>query len=461
MSPPEFPRIPPMNELLDLGGARGLLQRGREALRRALAAELDRLRAAWRDGRAPAFDEAFWHGVERRLQVVPALFLRGAINATGVVLHTNLGRAPWPPEAVAAAAAVAGAAVLEIDPASGGRGRRERAVSELLVSLTGAGAGLAVNNNAAALLLAVAALARGRSTVLARTEMVEIGGSYRMPEVVRAAGSALIGIGTTNRVHLRDFEEALQNPDVASVLRVHRSNFEQHGFVHEPSTAELAGLCEEYGVPLVYDLGSGVLLGEDLPGASEEPTVAKALADGCAVVTFSGDKLLGGPQAGLIVGVQPLVERIRSDMLTRCLRLDKTLLAALEATLALHGLGEEAARAAIPALQRLAWTEADLRPRADHLVARLQEQVPNCRAEVVATQGRVGSGASPTQDLPGAGVALSHATLSHEELAARLRLADPPLFARIQDEGVVLDLRTVAESEEEPLLAAVIAALAD
>lgn len=445
-----------MNELLDQAAARGLLA-GREAQRAALSAELNQLRADCQAGRARQLDDGFWARVAARIEVIPALRLREALNATGVVLHTNLGRAPWAPEAIAAMAQASGAAVLEIDPETGQRGRRERAVSDLLAQVTGAEAGLAVNNNAAALMLAIAALARGRACVLARTEMVEIGGSYRMPEVVQAAGARLIEIGTTNRVHRKDYAAALKDPDVACVLRVHRSNFELHGFTGEPPADAIAELCREHGVPLVYDLGSGVLHGAGLPGADEEPTVAAALKAGCDLVTFSGDKLLGGPQAGLIVGPKPLIEKLRSDMLTRCLRLDKALLAGLEATLALHALGEEAALERVPALRQLALRAEQILPRAEAMVAGLKQAgVP---AQVVETAGRVGSGAAPIRDLAGYGV-LVPAPEGHtiEALACALRMGRPGVFARVQDGALVLDLRTINPDRDDELLQLVMAA---
>ena len=445
-----------MNELLDQAASRDL-HAGRDAQRAAIAAELDQLRADCRAGQARELDDGFWAKVVARIEVIPALRLREALNATGVVLHTNLGRAPWAPEAIAAVAQACGAAVLEVDPKTGRRGRRERAVSDLLAQVTGAEAGLAVNNNAAALMLAVAALSRGRGCVLARTEMVEIGGSYRMPEVVQAAGARLIEIGTTNRVHLKDYAAALDDPDVGCVLRVHRSNFELHGFTGEPPADEIAELCRERGVPLVYDLGSGVLSGAALPGAEEEPSVAAALKAGCDLVTFSGDKLLGGPQAGLIVGPKPLVEKLRSDMLTRCLRLDKALLAGLEATLALHALGEEASLERVPALRQLALKAEQILPRANDLAEQLTQV--GVQARVIETAGRVGSGAAPIRDLAGYGVLVQPTEGQDvEALAYALRMSRPGVFGRMQDGGLVLDLRTISPERDRELLQLVVAA---
>ncbi len=445
-----------MNDLLDEGGARDFDVYGREALHRAIDATLVGVRATFSSDAPRAIDDTFWSEVGARLAVLPAMQVRKAINASGTVLHTNLGRAPWPREAYEAVEDSVGAAVLEIDPETGQRGKREAPVSALLAELTGAEAGLAVNNNAAALLLAVSALARGRKVVVSRSELVAIGGSYRMPEVIDAAGAEMIEVGTTNKVELADFRKALADPGVAAVLRIHRSNFEIKGFTGEPDTDELAALCKEHGVPLLYDLGSGVLHGAEMACVKDEPSVLAALKDGCEVVTFSGDKILGGPQAGLIVGVAPLVERLRRDMLTRCLRLDKTMLAALEATLRVHLLGPDAAFARIPALRMLSASRDELIVRADSLLTQVVDAGGAVAMSVVDTQGRVGSGASPTANLPGAGLAIQLEGSSADELARRLRLSETAVYARIQDDKVILDMRTVQEHEEADLMSALL-----
>lgn len=451
-----------MNELLASGAERGLQRYGQPALREALHQALDALRERWhgaqRAGMEPEpLGPAFWSRVEALLAVTPALSLRRAINATGVVLHTGLGRAPWPPEAAAAAVAAARYAVLEVDPDSGGRGLRDAAVAARLCALTGAEAALAVNNNAGATMLALAGMARGRKVLLARGEMVEIGGSYRMPEVIAAAGARLVEVGTTNRAHLQDYLAHLDDPDVRCVLKVHPSNFSVGGFSSSVSLAELREPCRARGVALVYDLGSGVLSGADLPSVRAEPTVRAALRDGADLVSFSGDKLLGGPQAGLVVGAAPWIERLRRDVLMRCLRLDKAILAALEATLSLHALGEDAARARIPALHLLALPRAALRARAEAFVRRLAAPLTGA---AVDCEGRVGSGAAPVEPLESAGVAITAAGQEAQAFARRLRRGDPPVFARVQDEQVLLDFRTVLPDEEERLLQALARAAA-
>jgi L-seryl-tRNA(Ser) seleniumtransferase len=437
-----------MNELLDACAEHDLDCYPREACRRACEMALDSVRSARKSGdRQAGVNETFWREVKGHLEVLPRLEMCKVINATGVVLHTNLGRAQWPEEARMAAAAASAAAMCEIDAETGGRGKRDSAVCDLLAQLTGAEAGLPVNNNAATVLLIAAALGKGRKVVVARSELVEIGGSYRMPEVIAAAGAEMVAVGTTNRAHLKDFAEALKDPEVACVMRIHPSNFVMQGFTAEPEMSELSELCKEHGVPLYYDLGSGVLHGAALNGLEDEHPVRTMLNAGCDLVSFSGDKLLGGPQAGLIVGAAPLVAQLRSNMLTRCLRLDKTILAGVEATLRLHLLGEESAVGRIPALNQLAQSADDLKARAQALVKQINAQGVNVTAELVECQGRVGSGASPIKDLPSWGAALTHVSFDAKDLAREMRVHKPHVFGRMQDDKVVFDLRTISDAE--------------
>ena len=444
-----LPRIPSMNELLEEGAGRGLDHRGRTALHHAIRDELDALRKDCSDGISRELDNSFWEQVEGRLALLPAMSLVGAQNGTGVVLHTNLGRAPWASEAITAANQVAQYGTVEISRETGGRGRRDKTIAQLLAQLSGTEDGLAVNNNAAAVLLMLSSLAQERKVVVARRELVEIGGSYRMPEVISAAGATMLEIGTTNRVHLSDYESALEDPDVACLFKAHPSNFEISGFEGEPSLEELASLCHERGVPFVYDLGSGVFNGAHLPGLSGEPTVPSALEAGCDLVSFSGDKLLGGPQAGLIVGATPLVEKLRRNMMTRCLRLDKTILAALEATLRLHALGEEVACSHIPGLSMLGRAVEQLQKTADLMASQIVQSCPGISVDVASCDGRVGSGASPNEPLPSIGLLLQVEGFSAEDFALKLRNGTPPIFSRIQGEAVLLDVRTLSATPEE------------
>ena len=318
--------------------------------------------------------------------------LRRVLNATGVVLHTNLGRAPLAVAARAAVTAVAsGYCSLEYDLETGRRGRRGAGVERWLERLTGAEASLAVNNGAAAVLLALAALAAGRPVLVSRGELVEIGGSFRIPDILEKSGAAMVEVGTTNRTHLRDYERALErHPGAAVLLRVHPSNFRLEGFTARPAREELAALARRRRVLLVEDLGSGALVDLVPFGLEHEPTVTECLAGGCDVVTCSGDKLLGGAQAGLVLGRRRCLERIRRDPLARALRPDKLALAALEATLPLYADPARAARE-IPVLGILARGAAELEERACRLADALAARVPGLETRVVASRGEVGA----------------------------------------------------------------------
>ena len=370
--------------------------------------------------------------------------LRRVLNATGVILHTNLGRAPLAPAArEAVARAAEGYSNLELDLQGGGRGSRHAHIEGLLRELTGAEAALVVNNCAGATLLAAAALAGpGREVVVSRGQLVEIGGGFRIPEVIAQAGARLVEVGTTNRTRLADYERAL-GERTGAVLRAHPSNFRQLGFVEEVAVEALCGL----GVPVIDDVGSGVLA-DELALLAEEPAVRRSVRAGAALVCFSGDKLLGGPQAGLMVGTAAAVAAARAHPLARALRLDKLSLAALEATLRLYR-DPERARAEIPALAMLCAGEAELRVRAAALAAAVG-------GEVVEAAGRVGGGALPLLDLPGAVVALPDR--DPDGLAARLRAGEPPVVGRIEDGRLLLDPRTLADGEAEAVAAAVLTA---
>ncbi|HEX5617437.1 MAG TPA: L-seryl-tRNA(Sec) selenium transferase [Solirubrobacteraceae bacterium] len=364
--------------------------------------------------------------------------LRRVLNATGVIVHTNLGRAPLAAsvrEAVARAAE--GYSNLELDLDTGARGSRHDHVEELLCALTGAEAAIAVNNCAGATLLAAAALAGpGREVIVSRGQLVEIGGGFRVPEVIAQAGARLVEVGTTNRTRRADYARAIGDA-TGAILRAHPSNFRQLGFVQE---VEIEELCE-LGVPVIDDVGSGVLA-DELEVLREEPPVRRSVRAGAAIVCFSGDKLLGGPQAGLMVGQADALAAARAHPLARALRLDKLGLAALEATLQLYR-DPDRARREIPVLAMLTADDATLRARAE----RLAGEIAAGAAEVVAATARVGGGALPLLELPGPAVAVSVPGLSADDLAARLRAADPPVIARIEDDRVLLDPRTLADDE--------------
>ena len=399
-----------------------------------------------------------------------------ALNATGVILHTNLGRAPWPAAAIEAARrAATGYGLLELDRASGRRGARYPRAEALLAALTGAEAGLVTTNNAAALALAMGLAGRGGRVVVSRGELVEIGGGVRIPELVRRAGARLVEVGTTNRTRLADYDEALADGRTRVVLRVHASNFRMEGFVEQVATADLATLAHERDAWLVEDLGSGALLDTARFGLAHEPTPQESLAAGADLVTFSGDKLLGGPQAGLIVGRASLVGRLRRDPLARAVRPDKSTLAALGATLDLYRAG--LAGESIPVWQMIATPAEALRERAgalaqaigsDKAVGSAKGVDSGWSVEPAPLLATVGGGSLPGEILPSWGLRLRSqgptrarrsAGAGAEGLLTRLRMGQPCVIGRIGDGAVLLDLRTVPPDADTALAAAVLAAL--
>lgn len=434
-----------------------------EAVRAVLARERERLagRAGGAKAPRPAGPEALAGAAAAEAASRAAPALRRVLNATGVVLHTNLGRAPLAgPAREAVAAVAAGYCSLEYDLATGRRGRRGAGVERWLERLTGAEAALAVNNGAAAVLLVLSALAAGRRVVVSRGELVEIGGSFRIPDILERSGAALVEVGTTNRTHLRDYERALdRHPDVALLLRVHPSNFRLEGFTARPARAELAALARRRRVPLVEDLGSGALVDLAPFGLEHEPTVGECLADGCDVVTCSGDKLLGGAQSGLILGRRRLLETIRRDPLARALRADKLALAALEATLPLYADPARAA-AAVPVLATLRRSGPELERLARRLAAALAAAVPGLEARVTGSRGEVGGGSLPLQMLPGWVVELSLPGRTAQELERLARAADPPVVGTVRAGRWRLDPRTLAEAELDEAAAALARAFA-
>ncbi len=388
-------------------------------------------------------------------RLVPSL--RPVINATGVVLHTNLGRAPLSDSAIDAVAAVArGYCNLELDLGTGERGSRYSHVEGLLKELTGAEAALVVNNNAAAVLLCLSALARGKEVIVSRGELVEIGGSFRIPEVMAESGAILREVGTTNKTYPWDYERAI-GPDTALLLKVHPSNYRVLGFTREVSREELVSLGKRHGIPVMEDLGSGALVGLRALERGSEPTVQESIAAGVDIVTFSGDKLLGGPQAGIILGRSEIVAVLKKHPLLRALRLDKLTLAALEATLRSYQRGDAAGE--IPALRMLLLGGDELKERAERICEMVSEQLgASCCVSVSEGSSQVGGGALPLVELPTFVVVLRPRGMSAAELSERLRRGDPPVIARVQDDAVLIDPRTVAEEEEGQLAAAVAAA---
>ncbi|HEY2477147.1 MAG TPA: L-seryl-tRNA(Sec) selenium transferase [Solirubrobacterales bacterium] len=404
--------------------------------------EVARAREGIHAGSAAPDPEALIAAVASRVARAAAPSLRPVINATGVVLHTNLGRAPLPAAAVERVAAVAaGYSNLEYDLEAGRRGSRAAHLDDLLRELGGAEAALAVNNNAAGVMLALAALAGDGEVLVGRGQLVEIGGSFRIPDILAQSGATLVEVGTTNRTRLADYEAAITERTTA-ILRVHQSNFRIVGFTEEPDAAALVGLAEERGLAMVDDLGSGAL--EEVLG---EPTVRAAVAAGADVVCCSGDKLLGGPQAGILLGCAAAIERCKSHPLARALRLDKMQIAALEATLRAH---RDGGAAAIPAQAMIAASADELRGRAERTVAAIGEA-----ASLDRESGAPGGGSLADVALEGPVCAVDPGPIGADALLARLRESDPPVIARIVRGRVVLDPRTMSDEEADTAAAAV------
>jgi L-seryl-tRNA(Ser) seleniumtransferase len=417
-------------------------QHGHIPVRDAIRVVLDSARQAIRNGIEPN-PERLIDQIRAQLSTPPSL--RPVINATGVILHTNLGRAPLSDDSLRAMMDVAaGYSTLEYNLEAGKRGKRDRHIESLIKTVTGADAALVVNNNAAAVTLILSALAANRDVLISRGQLVEIGGGFRMPDVMAQSGARMVEVGTTNRTHLRDFARAI-TPDTAMILRVHASNFKQIGFTSQPDLSELAGLAKKHGFYTVDDVGSGALLDTAMYGLAHEPTPQESLTAGFDVVAFSGDKLLGGPQAGIIIGRRDLIATIESHPLARAFRIDKLSLAALIATLEHYQRGEAVRK--IPVWQMISASTESIRERAEHWAA----QVGGSAASVIKAQSAVGGGSLPGATLPSYALALS--VSDPQGFTAQLRRH--AIIARIDEDHVLFDPRTVLQGQDEPLLEAV------
>ncbi len=448
-------RLPSVDRLLQEPALQALLPLyGHRLTVTAIRETLDRVRAEVRAGAGIPPREALAARAAAYLQDHLAPTLRPVINGTGVIIHTNLGRAPLSVAARRAMEAAArGYSNLEYDLKAGRRGHRTLHAERLLCELTGAEAALVVNNNAGAVLLALTGLAQGRGVLISRGQLVEIGGGFRVPDVMAQSGARLIEVGTTNRTHLRDYERALaEEPDVALILRAHHSNFRIVGFTAEVGLPELVELGAAHGLPVMDDLGSGALLDTARFGLAHEPMVQESVAAGAAVVCFSGDKLLGGPQAGIIVGKAEYVNPLKRHPLARALRADKLCLAGLQATL-MHYLKDEATDQ-VPVWRMIATPLPEIERRARRWRRRLRRA--GLRAEIVDGRSTVGGGSLPGETLPTRLLALP--VDAPDRLASALRTGDPPVVARIEEDRVVLDPRTVLPEEESTLLRRIIEA---
>jgi L-seryl-tRNA(Ser) seleniumtransferase len=443
--------LPSVNALLEHEGIRALLASTPrtvvvDAVRGAIAAARDA------SGSAPQDDAGWVNAVRERVARTQRPSLRPVINATGVVLHTNLGRAPLARAAIEAMVAVsAGYSNLEFDLDAGARGSRYDHCAALLRELTGAEDALVVNNGAAALVLALDTLADGREAIISRGELVEIGGSFRVHDIAARSRARLREVGATNRTHLADYTRAI-SASTGALLKVHRSNFAIQGYVAEAEVRELVPAAREHGLPIIHDLGSGLLIPLDDIGLRGEPTVREALGAGASVVTLSGDKLLGGPQAGLILGDASYIAAMRRNPLARAFRVDRATLAALEATLALYR-DPVVARREIPTLAMLATPVEQLRQRAERALEALERR--GTPASIVESKAAVGAGAFPTAELPSVALALGG---DAERWSARLRAGDPPVVGRVREDRLLLDLRTVPDDVLATLVDAVVLA---
>jgi L-seryl-tRNA(Ser) seleniumtransferase len=426
-------------------GRRAAASLGRPIVKRAVTEVLSEVRTQVTGGaQRPDDDEILARALERASYIASGL--TPVINATGVVLHTNLGRAPLPARAVEAAARAAGYGDLEVDRRSGERGRRTSRAEAMLLALTGAEDALVVNNCAAALLLSLATLAKGRQVLVSRGELIEIGGEFRIPDIVAASGAKLVEVGTTNRTRLADYRSAMTDR-VAAVLKVHPSNYRVVGFTASASGAELAKLARRHDVPLVHDVGSGAL--RRTPGmTADEPTVGGALAEDADLVTFSGDKLLGGPQAGLIVGRGDLVAKLRRHPIARAVRVDKMQVAALEEVLAAHARGADDE---IPVVRMLREGAGSVQRRARRLNELLGGDLEHAHVHRCASV--VGGGSMPGADLPSWGVRVT--VPDPPAFAARLRVGRPSVFCRVERDHVLFDLRTVSDEQVPDLARAI------
>jgi L-seryl-tRNA(Ser) seleniumtransferase len=450
-------QLPSVDLLLQTPQVQTLVgQHGHDATVEAIRVVLQDTRQSILAGADAPSSETLVQAVQAHFQAQHLGRLQPVINATGVIIHTNLGRAPLSQATLEAMTAVAsGYSNLEFDLTLGERGGRGLSVERVLTRLTGAEAALAVNNNASAVLLVLTALVAGRGVIISRGQLVEIGGGFRVPDVMRQSGARLIEVGTTNRTHMRDYSQAiLDHQDVAALLRAHRSNFQLVGFVTEPTLAEMATLAHAHGLVVIDDLGSGALLDTALYGLEHEPTVQESIDAGADIVCVSGDKLLGGPQAGLIVGRADLLERVRRHPWARAVRMDKVALVGLQATLMHYEKGEAVEK--VPVWQMISRPVDEIKRQARRWTRQLG--AIGLAAEVIQGRSTVGGGSLPGASLPTWWVALS--VPSPDALSERLRLGEPPVVTRIEDDRLLLDPRTVLPGQEKTLLAAIRQAVA-
>ncbi|MDH7602083.1 MAG: L-seryl-tRNA(Sec) selenium transferase [Armatimonadota bacterium] len=451
----EYRKLPSVDELLREDQANNLLSRyPRSAVVDAFREALQRARAAVANGTSAPNRSAILKSAEEILARKVKMSLRPAINATGIIIHTGLGRAVLSKPAVEAlVSAASNHSLLEMDVETGKRGSRQKHVESLLTELTGAESALVVNNNAGAVMLVVNSLAFEKEVIISRGQLVEIGGSFRMPDIIQRAGARLVEVGTTNRTRISDYEQALTE-NTGLILRCHPSNYKITGFVEETPIEALVELGHRAGVPVADDLGSGALIDVTKYGLEYEPTVQDSIKAGADIVTFSGDKLLGASQAGIILGRADLVRTCRSNPLARALRIDKLCLAALEATLRVYRFGDPASE--IPVISAISRPLSNIERQARNLARSINGlHIDGLRASVVRVFSQIGGGSLPGQELESRAVALQSDALNAEDLSERFRGYEPPIFGRIVQDAFVLDMRTVTPQETRQILTGV------
>ncbi len=455
----QLSQLPSVDECLkNENGQRWLAAYPRKTVLRAIREAIDLRRKEILGGATPAIDDLS-DAIESYIKKLCAYKLQPLINATGVILHTNLGRSVLSDRAVEHMVSTARSySNLEYDISTGKRGKRYSHIKDIIRELTGAEDAVVVNNNAAAVLICLDTFAKGREVIVSRGELVEIGGSFRIPEVMKASGAVLREVGTTNKTHLRDYQNAMCG-DTALLLKVHQSNYRVIGFTQEVPLEKLAELGKEYKIPLVSDLGSGCMIDLKKYGVHDEPTVQEALRTGADIVTFSGDKLLGGPQAGIIIGKAILIQKIQKNPLLRAMRIDKMTLASLEATF-MQYLDEEKALREVPTLNMLTQPLDIIKRRARKIFTVLKKDITGKAViEVVADESQAGGGSLPEINFPTFVVSISPSVISVNELEKRLRTGFTPVIARIQDGKLLIDARTVQDKEIKDLTVCVRSAL--
>ncbi|GBE40550.1 L-seryl-tRNA(Sec) selenium transferase [bacterium BMS3Bbin09] len=453
--------LPSVDEYLKSSyGQKWLEIYNRKIVLRAIRETIDARRKEILDSNDPEVSiEALSGDIESAIRRLSAYKLKPLINATGIVIHTNLGRSALSDRAINNVTAIAaGYSNLEYEIAKGKRGKRYSHLKDVLIEITGAEDAVVVNNNAAAVLICLDTFARGKEVIVSRGELVEIGGSFRIPDVMESSGAILREVGTTNKTHLMDYENALCG-NTAMLLKVHQSNYKIIGFTEEVSIEDLSKLGREFKIPLVADVGSGSIINLEKYGIHGEPTVMDVIKAGADLVTFSGDKLLGGPQAGIIIGKKDLIQKIQKNPMLRAMRIDKMTFAALEATF-MQYLDEEKAVRDIPTVRMLTESGEAIKKRANKILSALKKSVSEqARLDVIPDQSRAGGGSLPETDFPTFSVSIKPLNIKLNMLEKRLRLGEPPVIARIKEDSILIDARTIEDREIKTLVNCIAAAI--